>query len=173
MKACHFSFFWHINGKHISLPFSQKHCFQMNQPPLVTEQKNCRAKPTPKVSKQLFEKLLKFEDKWTYQAVRVVNNSPVNAGDLRDPYSYSLDQEDPLEKGLATHFSILAWRIHWTGEPGGLQSMTPRVRHDWSNLPHSTHILLLIPLYSYFLGPKYPMLLLLSRFSRVRLCMTP
>jgi len=61
--------------------------------------------------------------------VRVVNNSPVNAGDLRDPYSYSLDQEDPLEKGLATHFSILAWRIHWTGEPGGLQSMTPRVRH--------------------------------------------
>ena len=129
MKACHFSFFWHINGKHISLPFSQKHCFQMNQPPLVTKQKNCRAKPTPKVSKQLFEKLLKFEDKWTYQAVRVVNNPPVNAGDLRDPYSYSLDQEDPLEKGLATHFTILAWRIHWTGEPGGLQSMTPRVRH--------------------------------------------
>ena len=35
----------------------------------------------------------------------------------------SLDQEDPLEKGMATHFSILAWRILWTEEPGGLQSM--------------------------------------------------
>ena len=35
----------------------------------------------------------------------------------------SLGQEDPLEKGLATHSSILAWRIPWTGEPGGLPSM--------------------------------------------------
>ena len=34
-----------------------------------------------------------------------------------------LDQEDPLEKGMATHSSILAWRIPWTEEPGGLQSM--------------------------------------------------
>ena len=34
----------------------------------------------------------------------------------------SLDQEDPLEKGMATRFSILAWRIPWTEEPGGLQS---------------------------------------------------
>ena len=35
----------------------------------------------------------------------------------------SLGQEDPLEKGLATHSSVLAWRISWTEEPGGLQSM--------------------------------------------------
>ena len=35
----------------------------------------------------------------------------------------SLDQEDPLEKEMATHSSILAWRIPWTEEPGGLQSM--------------------------------------------------
>ena len=35
----------------------------------------------------------------------------------------SLGQEDPLEKGMATHSSILAWRILWTEEPGGLQSM--------------------------------------------------
>ena len=34
----------------------------------------------------------------------------------------SLDQEDPLEEGTATHSSILAWRIPWTGEPGRLQS---------------------------------------------------
>ena len=35
----------------------------------------------------------------------------------------SLGQEDPLEKGMATHSSILAWRIPWTEEPGGLQSV--------------------------------------------------
>ena len=35
----------------------------------------------------------------------------------------SLDQEDPLEKEMASHFSTLAWKIPWTEEPGGLQSM--------------------------------------------------
>ena len=44
----------------------------------------------------------------------------------------SLGREDPLEEGMATHSSILAWRIPWTEEPGGLQSMrSRRVRHDW------------------------------------------
>ena len=38
----------------------------------------------------------------------------------------SLDWEDPLEKEMATHFSILAWEIPWTEEPGGLQSMGSR-----------------------------------------------
>ena len=43
----------------------------------------------------------------------------------------SLAWEDPLEKGMATHFSILAWKIPWTEEPGGLQSMgKQRVGHD-------------------------------------------
>ena len=43
----------------------------------------------------------------------------------------SLGQEDPLEKGMATHFSILAWRIPWTEDPGRLQSMgSQKVRHD-------------------------------------------
>ena len=43
----------------------------------------------------------------------------------------SLGQEDPLEEGMATHSSILAWRIPWTEEPGELQSMgSQRVRHD-------------------------------------------
>ena len=43
----------------------------------------------------------------------------------------SLGGEDPLEKGMATHSSILAWRIPWTEEPGGVQSMgSQRVRHD-------------------------------------------
>ena len=43
----------------------------------------------------------------------------------------SLGGEDPLEEEMATHSSILAWRIPWTQEPGGLQSTwLPRVRHD-------------------------------------------
>ena len=43
----------------------------------------------------------------------------------------SLSQEDPLEKGMATHSNILAWGIPWTEEPGGLQFMrSQRVRHD-------------------------------------------
>ena len=43
-----------------------------------------------------------------------------------------LGQEDPLEEGMATHSSILAWGILWTEEPGGLQSMgSQRVGHDW------------------------------------------
>ena len=45
----------------------------------------------------------------------------------------SLGREDPLEKGMATHSSTLAWRIPWTEEPGGLQPMrSQRVRHDWA-----------------------------------------
>ena len=43
----------------------------------------------------------------------------------------SLGQEDPLEKGMATHSSILAWRIPWTEDPGGLKSMwLQRLRQD-------------------------------------------
>ena len=42
---------------------------------------------------------------------------------MRETRVQSLDQEDPLEKEMATHSSILAWRIPWTEEPGGLQFM--------------------------------------------------
>ena len=50
----------------------------------------------------------------------------------------SLGWEDPLEKEMATHSSILAWRIPWTEEPGGLQSMgSQMVGHDWSDLAHT------------------------------------
>ena len=46
----------------------------------------------------------------------------------------SLSGEDPLEKGKATHSSLLAWRIPGTEEPGGVQSMgSQSVGHDWSN----------------------------------------
>ena len=64
----------------------------------------------------------------------VVKNLPVNAGDGKRQIR-SLGWEDPLEEGMATNSSILAWRIPRTEEPGVLQSIgSQRVRHDWSNL---------------------------------------
>ena len=50
---------------------------------------------------------------------------------IRETWVQSLGWEDPLEKGMATHSSILAWRIPWKEEPGRLQSTgSQRVRHD-------------------------------------------
>ena len=50
---------------------------------------------------------------------------------MQETQVLSLAQEDPLEKGMATHASILAWRIPWTGEPGGALSMgLQRIGHD-------------------------------------------
>ena len=56
-----------------------------------------------------------------------------SVGDIRNAgwEDQSLGWEDPLEEGMATHFTILAWRIPQTEEPGGLQSIgLQRVRHD-------------------------------------------
>ena len=59
--------------------------------------------------------------------VQMVKNLPV----VQETWLRSLGQKDPLKKELATHSSILTWRIPWTEEPGGLQSMeSQRVRHD-------------------------------------------
>ena len=58
---------------------------------------------------------------------------------MQETWVRSLDWEDPLEKGMATHSSILAWRIPWTEEAGRLQSMgSQRVGLDWRDLAHST-----------------------------------
>ena len=52
---------------------------------------------------------------------------------MRETWVRSLSREDPLEKEMATHSSIPAWRIPWTEEPGGLQSTgSQRVVHDWT-----------------------------------------
>ena len=51
--------------------------------------------------------------------------------EMQESWVQSLCQEDPLEKGMATHFSILAWRIPWTEEPGGLWSVgSQSIGHD-------------------------------------------
>ena len=50
---------------------------------------------------------------------------------MQETQDLSLGWEDPLEKGMATHYSVLAWRIPWTEEHGKLQSMgSQRVGHD-------------------------------------------
>ena len=58
---------------------------------------------------------------------QMVKNLPA----MQETWVQSLDQEDPLQKGMATHSSILAWRIPWTEELGGLQFIgSQRVRHN-------------------------------------------
>ena len=60
----------------------------------------------------------------------MVKNLPTNAGDTGD-MDLIPGQEEPLEEDIATHSSILAWRIPWTKEPGGLTSVgSQRVGHD-------------------------------------------
>ena len=86
----------------------------------------------------------------------------------------SLGQEDPLKEGMATLSNILAWKIPWTKEPGGLQSMgLQRVRHDWSDFACTDlkifscyfkgifNIQIFSPLFDFFLAP-YLMMCLFS-----------
>ena len=73
---------------------------------------------------------------WPSPVALVVKNMPANAGGIRDGGLIL-----PLEEGMATHSSILAWRIPWTEESGGLQSLgSQRIVHNWSDLAcsHST-----------------------------------
>ena len=57
----------------------------------------------------------------------MVKNPPA----MQETQVQSLSQEDPLEKEMATHSGILAWKIPWTEEPGGLQSIgSQRIGHD-------------------------------------------
>ena len=58
----------------------------------------------------------------------MVKNLPA----VQETWVRSLGQEDTLEKGMAAHYSVLAWRIPWTGEPSGLQSMG--VTKSWTRL---------------------------------------
>ena len=63
-----------------------------------------------------------------FLVAQLVKNLPA----VQETRVWSQGWEDPLEKEMATHSSILAWKIPWTEEPGGLQSMgSQRVRHDW------------------------------------------
>ena len=68
---------------------------------------------------------------WASLVAQMVKNLPV----MQETQIWSLGWEDPLEKEMAAQSSILAWRIPWREEPGGLQYIgSQRVRHDWSDL---------------------------------------
>ena len=64
---------------------------------------------------------------------QTVQNLPVR----QETWVQSLDLEDPLEKGMATHSSIRAWRIPWAENPGRLRSMgSQRIGHAWATNTH-------------------------------------
>jgi len=70
----------------------------------------------------------------------VVKNPPAMQ-EMQETRVWSLGWEGPLEEEVATHSSILAWRIPWIEEPGGLQSLgSQRVRQDWARMSHISHI---------------------------------
>ena len=70
-----------------------------------------------------------FSGLWASLGAQLVKNRPA----ILETWVLSLGWEDPLEKGLATHSSILSWRIPWTEEPGRLQSMgLQKVGRDWT-----------------------------------------
>ena len=67
------------------------------------------------------------DNTWASLVAQLVKNPPA----MRETWIRSLGWEDPLQEDVATHSSILAWRIPWTEEPSGLQSMkSQRVGHD-------------------------------------------
>ena len=74
----------------------------------------------------------------------LVKNSPV----MWETWVWSLGWEDPLEKGMATHSSILAWRIEWTIQSVGLQ----RVGHDWATFTFTFHVFSILIFIIIFLG---------------------
>ena len=70
---------------------------------------------------------------WGFPGGSAVEKPPA----MQETWVWSLGWEDPLEEDMAIHSSILAWRIPWTEEPGGLQSLvSKKIRHDWSGLAH-------------------------------------
>ena len=73
-------------------------------------------------------KIVKFKEARASLMAQMVKNPPV----MHETQVWALSWEDPLEKRMVTHLSILAWRIPWTEQHGGLQSMgSQRVRHKW------------------------------------------
>ena len=62
-----------------------------------------------------------------------------NLYSVQETWIPSLGQDDPLEKGVATHSSILAWRIQWTEEPGGLVHRVTKSQTRWKRLSMHNH----------------------------------
>ena len=94
----------------------------------VQEEEEDEAKPK-RFSGKWNSSLCCYMTGWASLLAQRVKNLP----SMQETQVQSLGWEDPLEKGMATHSSILAWRIPWTEEPGRLQSMgSQRVGYDWA-----------------------------------------
>ena len=85
-----------------------------------------------------FRNILVFKhiNTWASQVAQMVKRVPA----MRETWVQSLGREDPLEKKMATHSSILAWKIPWTEEPSRLQSMRSQSRTLLSNFTFFKHI---------------------------------
>ena len=84
----------------------------------------------------IYTQTLMYIYTWDSLVAQMVKNLPA----MQESQIWPLGQEDPLEKGKATPSRILAWRIPWREDPGGLQSKGSQwVRHDWTTNTH-THI---------------------------------
>ena len=83
---------------------------------------------TPELGKSLGEGIgYPLQDSWAFLVAQMIKNLPA----MCETWVQSLGREDPLEKEMATHSSIHAWRTPWTEEPNGLLSMVlQRVRHN-------------------------------------------
>ena len=71
-----------------------------------------------------------------YTMVSLVAQSAKNLPAVHETWVQSLGQEDPLEKEMVNHFSILAWKVPWTQEPGGLQPMGCKELRTTERLTH-------------------------------------
>ena len=96
-----------------------------------------------------------------YSGASLVAQLIKNLPSVQETWVWSLGQEDPLEKGMTTHSSILSWEIPWTEEPGGLQCMgSQRVGHDWVKWKEKKY---------YFSGGLFSKVLYLSQTFALKL----
>ena len=111
--------------KELGLAFFYRNHHISGSPCLAGRQRFCVSSKEPSID--LWSLSLKSQVKYEAPVAQLVKNLPA----MGDTGVRSLGWEDPLEKGMATHSSILAWRIPWRERPGGLPSMgSQRVRHE-------------------------------------------
>ena len=101
---------------------------QVQRPPKTTYSPNDSWRRLTELTNSYYTHCCDLLQLRTSLVVQTVKNLPA----MQETWVQSLGQEDPLEKGMATHSSILVWRIPWTEEPDRLQSMgSQRVGRDW------------------------------------------
>ena len=104
---------------------------------------------------RFYSSAISYSSWYTSRAFLIIQRvkTPPAGQETQEMWVWSLGQEDPLEKEIATHSSIFAWRIPWTGEPGRLQSMgLQRVRHNWATRHTSSNSFFLFTVYFYLFG---------------------